>query len=458
VAPGIDWRPTVAETAARSRAGGIRVRVTATAVVVVGTALVLAAFAMVAFVDRSLAAQVGDEAALRAQQLADAGVADGATVPVADPEEEFVQVLDGTTVVASSHDVAGLPALATPETEQNVRLTVSTGAGPSPFIATAEPMDTPTGRRTVVVGLNIDDVTEAREVVAVALAIGVPILLVVVGLVTWWMVGRTLRPVEEIRGEVELISSRELGRRVPASGRDDEIGRLAATMNRMLGRLERGQERRRRFVSDAAHELRSPVAAIRQHAEVAVEHPESTDVRELAEVVLTEDERLQHLVEDLLLLARIDERAPDLEEIDLDDVVLAEAERLRGTTSIRLDTRGVSAGRVRGERASLERVVRNLVDNAARHARERTAISVAELDGHVVLSVEDDGPGIDPEDRQRALEPFVRLDGARDRRTGGTGLGLSIVNDVTHAHGGSIDLGDSPLGGLRVRIELPSAG
>jgi len=103
-------------------------------------------------------------------------------------------------------------------------------------------------------------------------------------------------------------------------------------------------------------------------------------------------------------------------------------------------------------------VVRNLVDNAARHARERTAISVAELDGHVVLSVEDDGPGIDPEDRQRALEPFVRLDGARDRRTGGTGLGLSIVNDVTHAHGGSIDLGDSPLGGLRVRIELPSAG
>src|SRR5262249_18782892 len=140
-----------------------------------------------------------------------------------------------------------------------------------------------------------------------------------------------------------------------------------------------------------------------------------------------------------------------------DDIVLAEAERLRGTTSIVLDTRGVSAGRVLGDRASLERVVRNLLDNADRHARTRVAIGVAQLDGHVVLAVEDDGPGIDPADRERALERFVRLDGARDRRTGGAGLGLSIVRDVTAAHGGSVELADSALGGLRVRIALPAA-
>ena len=121
-----------------------------------------------------------------------------------------------------------------------------------------------------------------------------------------------------------------------------------------------------------------------------------------------------------------------------------------------LDTRGLSAARVRGERASLERVVRNLMENAASHARARAAIGVAELDGHVVLAVEDDGPGIEPGDRERALERFVRLDGARDRKTGGAGLGLSIVRDVTRAHGGSVALGESSLGGLLVRIELPS--
>jgi signal transduction histidine kinase len=447
----------VAERPSSSRVGGIRVRITVTAVVVVGIALVLAAIAIVAFVDRALAAQAGDGAALRAQQLAKAGVPDGATVPVADPEEQFVQVLDGTAVVASSANVAGRDAIATPDTEENVRMTVTTTSGTSPFVVTSEPMETPAGPRTVVVGLNIDDVIQAREVVALALLIGVPILLAIVGLVTWWMVGRTLRPVEDVREEVERISSRELARRVPVSGRDDEIGRLATTMNRMLDRLERSQERRRRFVADAAHELRSPVASIRQQAEVAAEHPETTTVDELARGVLAEDDRLQRLVEDLLLLARMDERAPEAEEVDLDDVVLAEAERLRGTTSILLDTTGVSAGRTRGDRASLERVVRNLLDNAARHARERAAIGVAELDGHVVLAVEDDGPGIDPDDRERALERFVRLDGARDRQAGGTGLGLSIVRDVTRAHGGSVELGDSSLGGLLVRIELPSA-
>ena len=428
---------------------------TATAVLVVGAVLVAAAFAMVVFVDHSLAAQAADDATLRAQQIADGGVSDGSTVVVADPEEEFVQVLDHSTVVASSANVAGLAPLATPTRESSVRLQVPGFSGP--FIAASAEGQEADGTRTVVVGLNIDDVVEARKAVTIALLIGIPFVLLVVGTVTWKVVGRTLRPVEEIREGVEHVSSRELDRRVPVPARDDEIGRLAVTMNRMLDRLERSQLRRRRFVADAAHELRSPVAAIRQHAEVATEHPETTGVQELAGVVLEEDARLQRIVDDLLLLARMDERAPDLEEVDLDDVALAAAERLRATSPIGMDTHGVSAGRVRGERASLERVVGNLVDNAARHARSRAAIGVAEHDGHVVLEVEDDGPGIDPADRQRALERFVRLDGARDRRTGGSGLGLAIVRDVTRAHGGSVELGASSLGGLLVRIELPSA-
>ncbi len=434
--------------------GGIRLRVTVIAVLAVGVALVAAAIAMVWFVDRSLAAQAADDAALRAEQIADAGVTNGSTIPVADPQEQFVQVVVRAAVVASSANVAGMGPLASPGPESAVRLDVPGLAGP--FIAASAVTSGVDGTRTVVVGVNIDDVVEARNVVTIALSVGVPLVLVVVGFVTWWIVGRTLRPVEEIREEVERISSRELDRRVPTRARDDEIGRLAATMNRMLERLERAHDRRRRFVSDAAHELRSPVAAIRQQAEVAAEHPATTSVGDLARVVLEEDARLQRLVEDLLLLARIDERAPDVEEVDLDDLVLAEADRLRSTSSIVLDTHAVSAARVRGERASLERVVRNLMENAATHARARAAVGVAELDGHVVLAVEDDGPGIEPEDRERALERFVRLDGARDRKTGGAGLGLSIVRDVTRAHGGSVALGESSLGGLLVRIELPS--
>ena len=293
------------EWAHRRRPAGIRVRVTATAVAIVGTASVLAAFVMVGFVGRSLTAQAADQATVRAEQIADGGVRDGRTIVVADPGEQFVQVLRGTTVVASSANVAGLPLLAVPGPESTVRFQIPTVAGP--FIAASAVTAGVDGPRTVVVGLNVDDIDDARHVVALALLIGVPMLLVVVGVVTWRMVGRTLRPVEDMREEVERISSTELDRRVPTPSRDDEVGRLARTMNRMLDRLQRAQDRQRRFISDASHELRSPVAAIRQHAEVAAAHPDSTNLRELADVVLAEDARLQELVEDLLVLARLDE-------------------------------------------------------------------------------------------------------------------------------------------------------
>ncbi len=366
------------------------------------------------------------------------------------------QVLRGSTVVASSANVAGVPALAVPPPESAVRVRVPTVAGP--FITASAVTVGADGARTVVVGLNIDDVDEARHVVTLALLVGVPVLLIVVGLVTWRMVGRTLRPVEDMREEVERISSTELDRRVPTPSRDDEVGRLARTMNRMLDRLERGQGRQRRFISDASHELRSPVAAIRQHAEVAVEHPESTNLEELADVVLTEDARLQGLVEDLLVLARLDEhvRPARFDEVDLDDVVLAEAARLRGTTSLAVDTRGVSTARILGHRTDLERLVRNLTDNAIHHARAQISLGVGTLDGHVALTVDDDGPGIASADRERVLERFVRLDGARDRATGGSGLGLSIVREVALAHEGAVVLARSPQGGLRAEVRFPA--
>jgi signal transduction histidine kinase len=261
-----------------------------------------------------------------------------------------------------------------------------------------------------------------------------------------------------MRAEVDAISAARLHRRVSQPVARDEIGRLAGTMNRMLERVEAAQARQRRFVADASHELRSPIAAIRQQAEVALAHPEQASA--LASVVHAESLRMQALVEDLLLLARADDEPPPHRRaaVDVDDLVLAEAARLRAETTLRVDTTGVAAARVAGDAAALRRVLRNLVDNAARHATQRIGLCVAQRDGAAVLCVDDDGPGIPQAERDRVFERFVRLDEGRARADGGSGLGLAIVAEVVRAHGGAVAVADSPLGGARVTVRLPSLG
>ena len=213
------------------------------------------------------------------------------------------------------------------------------------------------------------EAVDTTATVTKLLIIGVPVLLVVVAVTTWITVGRALAPVDAIRREVDEVSAAQLHRRVPQPDTDDEIGRLAATMNRMLARLEDARNSQRRFVSDASHELRSPITTIRQHAEVALAHPDRTTVEELAEVVLAEQQRMQRLVEDLLLLARADEHIPPPRApVDLDDLAVEEARRLRSTTSVDVGTTAVGAARVHGDVDALRRVLRNLGENAARHA------------------------------------------------------------------------------------------
>jgi signal transduction histidine kinase len=415
--------------------------------------MLVGALAMMEFVERSLAAQAADAAEVRAAELISAPNLPSGAIEVVDPEEEFFQVFRDGTIVAASENVRGLPPLASPSPDEHVRLdTVPFTNAPFVVVSVAR------GNLIAVVGRNIDDEVDARMTVRSALLLGGPALLAIVGAVTWWIVGRALRPVEDIREEVERISARELDRRVPAAPGGDEVARLAATMNRMLDRLQGSQERQRRLVSDASHELRSPVAAIRQHAEVAGQHPDAMRVDELAAATLAETDRLQGLVEDLLVLARLDEGDGSVAaEVDLDDIVLAEAARLRRMTTFEIDASGVGAGRVHGGASALERVVRNLTENAARHARGRIALGLVQADGHVILAVEDDGPGIAPADRERVLERFVRLDESRGRGTGGAGLGLAIVREVVASHGGEVTLGDSGLGGLRVGVRLPAA-
>lgn len=450
----------------RERLGSIRVRTTAAAVLVVGVSLILAGVAMVSLLQRSLRDNVRDSALLRAEgiarELATGTTPDELALGDPDEDEEYVQVLDaGGSVVASSPNVSDQTpvVVVAPGEVQAIGPRSPQDVEPfdDPFLAVAISSNASDEPLTVIVGRSLEPVTEATRALTPPLAVALPALLVVVGAVTWWVVVRALSPVDAIRAEVETISNKELHRRVPDPPRKDEIARLATTMNRMLARLEAGRLRERRFVSDASHELRSPVASIRQHAEVAISHPEESDILEFAQIMLEEDARLQRLVEDLLLLTRLDEGTLQLREepVDLDDLMFEEAARLRSATELKIDVAAVSAGRVLGDREKLGRLIRNLTDNAARHARTTIALSLAERNGEVVLGVDDDGAGIDDAEREHIFDRFVRLDEARDRDSGGSGLGLAIVREVAAFHGGTVTIMDSELGGTEFEVRLP---
>ncbi len=288
-----------------------------------------------------------------------------------------------------------------------------------------------------------------------AIYIGVPVVVLDIGLVAWLVVGRALRPVEAIRRRVTEIRGGALDRRVPEPSGDDEIARLARTMNEMLDRLETSAERQRQFVSDASHELRSPIASIRTQLEVAAAHPVGTDWVDVAGGVLEESHRMERLVDDLLALARADEGVVRrrTEVVDLGEVVLSELERVEG---LQIDSSGVSAHRVSGDALALRRVVRNLLDNAARHATATVAVRVSAAGEFVVVEVEDDGSGIDESDRERIFERFARLQEGRARDAGGTGLGLAVVREIVAAHGGTVRVADGTMGGALFEVRLPA--
>lgn len=437
----------------RSWSSSVRARTTTVAVLVVGVAIAIGAGVLVLFFRDLLLGELETAARLRAAEIA-ADIDSGAGLRTLDDGESLlVQLLDADgRVTASSPIIAGRPALARPAPDKAVEVAVPIGEGQF-LVVTTEASDT----LTVVVGLSTEVLTEATTAVVGLIAIGLPILLLVVAMTTWLVVGRALAPVEAIRREVATISASDLHRRVPDPPGDDEIARLARTMNGMLGRLEQARVRQQRFVADASHELRSPVASIRQHAEVAAAHPELSSVAELAETVLAEDLRIQQLVSDLLLLAGADEqRQIPHRTVDLDDLVFAAARDLRAGTRLQIDTTAVSPARLDGDAAGLRRMLGNVVENAARYARGRIALALTEAGGTVLLAIDDDGPGIPPADRERVLERFVRLDDARARDGGGSGLGLAIVAELAGAHGGTVAITGSTLGGARVEISLPA--
>ncbi|MFC9273262.1 sensor histidine kinase [Streptomyces zhihengii] len=308
---------------------------------------------------------------------------------------------------------------------------------------------------TVHAGAPLATEQDAVGTVRDAMLVGLPLLLAVVGSVTWLVTRRALRPVEGIRREMAAITaSEDLSRRVPEPASRDEVARLARTTNETLAALEASVERQRRFVADASHELRSPIASLRTQLEVGAAHPELLDVPGAVEDTV----RLQQLAADLLLLARLDAgERPGGAAVDMGRLLREEVAQRSGDRV----TVTVDAGdglEVSGARGQLARVVGNLLDNAQRHAATEVAAAVRSERGRVVLTVADDGEGVPPAERERIFERFVRLDDARTRDDGGAGLGLAIARDVARRHGGTLTVGSSPRGGALFELRLPKAG
>jgi signal transduction histidine kinase len=297
---------------------------------------------------------------------------------------------------------------------------------------------------------------EALSTVDPILLAGIPAGLLLVGLLTWWVVGRVLRPVERLRVELLDITANDLSRRVPVPQTGDELQRWAVATNDTLDRLQAATDRYRSFVDDAAHELRSPLASLLSTLEVAAAHPERADLPAVIETALEEARRLGRLTADLLLLARLDRSAPTHHRVvDLDALVAEQvAERRFAGAGPRLEMSTVQA-QVLGDEGQLERVLRNLLENAARFAQARVTVTLARRPDGVELEVLDDGPGIPAADRTRVFDRFTRLDPARDQHDGRTGLGLAIARDIVLAHGGRIAVADS-LAGARVVVRLPA--
>lgn len=314
---------------------------------------------------------------------------------------------------------------------------------------------------TLHLALPLDDTRDSAMALRGALAVAAPLTALALGALIWWFVGRTLSPVEAIRAEVGTIGGADLHRRVPEPATDDEVGRLARTMNAMLDRLEASAQQQRRFVDDASHELRSPLTRMRTELEVDLADPNAADLSATHRSALEEVVGLQRLVDDLLHLARRDSGAPDSaadpRAVDLDDLVLRAAHQTRELKTVRVDTTAVGAAQVVGDPAQLGRMVTNLTENAVRHARSAISFELREVDGSALLAVSDDGPGVPATDRERIFERFARLDTARGSGTGGAGLGLAIVQEVVTEHGGRVWVEDHRDGGARFVVDFGGA-
>ncbi|MFJ5788098.1 sensor histidine kinase [Streptomyces hydrogenans] len=305
-----------------------------------------------------------------------------------------------------------------------------------------------------------DNGLSAESVFGIARTTGVPLVMLLTGSLVYATVARALRPVEAIRRELADITGQSLDRRVPVPPGSDAIAELARTMNATLDRVEAAATRQREFTADAAHELRSPLAALRAQLESALRHPDSVkDWREVVAEATSDVIRLQHLADDLLLLASHGSVTPVREPVDLAALaqdLVREHQHLSEATALRLRCEVPDQAILPGNPVHLDRLLRNLLANACRYARTEVTVTVGRAGPDLLLTVRDDGPGIPSADRARVFDRFTRLDKARARNTGGAGLGLPIARDLAASHGGTLTAEEPSGPGALLMARFPS--
>jgi two-component system, OmpR family, sensor kinase len=331
------------------------------------------------------------------------------------------------------------------------------------------------GGELTTVAIDLSDVqSTVRALIYAQVGIGMAVLLVL-GVVGYAVVHRSLRPLVEVEQTAAAIAAGQLDRRVPQRDPRTEVGRLSLALNGMLAQIQRAvassessaaqarssEDRMRRFITDASHELRTPLTTIRGFAEL-YRQGAAKDVEMLMNRIESESSRMGLLVEDLLLLARLDAQRP-LERHRVDLLALAadavhDAQSIAPKRKITMEVfDGPGTPEVLGDEARLRQVLSNLVANALQHTPESAGVTVrVGTDGdNAVLEVCDEGPGMTAEDAQRIFERFYRTDSSRARASGGTGLGLSIVDSLVYAHGGTVSVTTAPGHGCRFKVSLP---
>lgn len=444
----------------RRRSGrlSVRLRLTLIATAIVGLVACLGVLGLYRQIYQMVHDDLRERGTTAATDLA--GLARSGALPADLPIEVsgfyLLQVIDDSgRVLASSSALRGRPAMISRAGGAHGKTVTRIVTVPRPaeraYVA-AQRVTTPAGPRTLLAGASLSELKQARQTFIALSVVTLPLLLALVWWIIWTSVGRALRPVHQMRWELAEVTGGRLDRRVSVPDTADEVAELAEAVNVTLERLQRFVEGQRAFVADASHELRSPLAGLRAQLEVALANPEDEDWPAVALAALADADRLQRIVADLLMLAKLDAGVrSEREPLDLGE--LARAEAARRTRRVPVDVRAEPGVVISATRGHLERLLGNLLDNAERHARSQVRVRVAAGD-QAVLEVQDDGSGIPEEDRERVFQRFQRLEESRKRDSGGTGLGLAIARDIATAHGGTLSLADSDQG-ARFVLRLP---
>lgn len=447
-------------------AWGVRRRSVVSAVVVVGVALAVGSAVLVMLLQAALVSTARDGVVARAGDLsillAEQGVVEARqTMRDSKRPGEEAQVVDGAgRVVAASDDRLRSPLSdlrPPPGQVADTKLAALPVLGDTDDYLVGAAGVLIEGRPFVVqVVAPVQVQADTVQTVALFAVAAIPLILLVVGVSVWALMGRSLQSVERIRAHVATIDSQRLTERVEVPPTQDEIARLAATMNTMLERLNASDQAQKAFLSDASHELRSPLSTLMTTAEVASMDPSGLTWVQTQGMVLSETRRMQFLVEDLLTLAKADSRAlvRRFAEVDLEDVLDQEIRRLRPLSRQRIVV-GLEPARVRGDADRLAQVFRNVLDNADRHAKSTLEVAMVFDHQSVRIRIDNDGLPIEEDQRERVFERFVRLDESRSRDGGGSGLGLAISAEIVRVHGGTITTTDTERGWCRFEITLP---